>query len=275
MTAVLVLGGARSGKSRYAERLLSAHPHVVYLAPEVSPDPKDPDADQEWLARILAHQARRPQHWTTREGADLAAAIHALAPGEAALLDCLGTWVTRLVDEADAWSDPPHARELVGEAVHGLAAAVRTSAADVVLVSNEVGMGVVPASASGRLFADLLGEVNATMATACERVALVAVGRVLDLSQADRIDSAVPLAAGAEAGAESAPPAIAVLEDELSDTDPQADSIAASLAEAATIPHLSEPGHGRHPLFQPPAVWAADPARPWEPGPESTPGGRG
>lgn len=99
-------------------------------------------------------------------------------------MDCLGTWLTRLIDEAGAWEDPARAdavRERAGtDLVTALAAAARTGA-DVVLVSNEVGSGVVPATVSGRLFRDQLGRLNAQVAQACNRAVLVVAGRVLEL----------------------------------------------------------------------------------------------
>lgn len=165
---VLVTGGVRSGKSRHAESLLSGA--VTYVAP----GPVRDDAD--WAARIAAHRARRPAAWTTLETGDLAAALAVDGP---VLVDCLGTWLTRLVDDAGLWEAP------VAEAVSYVDAATTAAIAalrdDVVLVTNEVGLGVVPEHRSGRLFRDLLGAVNQAFGAACDEVHLVVAGRVLRL----------------------------------------------------------------------------------------------
>jgi adenosylcobinamide kinase/adenosylcobinamide-phosphate guanylyltransferase len=171
---ILVTGGVRSGKSRHAEQLLADRPEVVYVAPGPLPSDDDPD----WAARVADHRARRPGHWRTRETTDLATAIE---PGSPTLVDCLGTWLTAVIDELDGWSrEPVDWRPELERRIGELVAAV-SDAADVVLVTNEVGLGVVPAHASGRLFRDLLGEVNQRVAEVCDDVHLVVAGRVLTL----------------------------------------------------------------------------------------------
>lgn len=165
---VLVTGGVRSGKSTHAERLLADRPAVTYVAP----GPVRDDAD--WAARVAAHRARRPSTWTTLETGDLAAALRTPGP---VLVDCLGTWLTRLVDDAGLWdARTEDVSAYVDEAV---SAAVLGD--DVVLVTNEVGWGVVPEHRSGRMFRDLLGAVNQRFAAACDEVHLVVAGRVLKL----------------------------------------------------------------------------------------------
>ena len=203
MTSILVLGGVRSGKSRYAERLLAAAPAVTYVAPGPIPDPA---TDPEWAGRIRAHRDRRPAHWRTVETADVPAAMRdAVARGEAVLVDCLGTWLTRVIDDAGAWADRDAATATVADRTRDLLAALAaastatpthtntdtdTDTIPVVLVSNEVGLGVVPEHPSGRLFRDLLGRLNAAVAAECDHVALVVAGRVLDLSTAPGVDAA-------------------------------------------------------------------------------------
>ncbi|MCW2835837.1 MAG: bifunctional adenosylcobinamide kinase/adenosylcobinamide-phosphate guanylyltransferase [Nocardioides sp.] len=172
---VLVTGGVRSGKSRHAESLLSDAPFVTYVAPGPSAD-EDPDPD--WVARIAAHQARRPLSWRTIETRDLAPALRREGP---LLVDCLGTWLTGVLDSRELWDAPS---ESVTPVVHELleqVVAVLSGRDDVVLVTNEVGLGVVPAHRSGRVFRDLLGLVNQQIATACDEVHLVIAGRVLRL----------------------------------------------------------------------------------------------
>jgi adenosylcobinamide kinase/adenosylcobinamide-phosphate guanylyltransferase len=172
---ILVTGGVRSGKSRHAESLAGSGP-VTYVAP--GPAPEDDDAD--WAARVAAHRRQRPAAWRTLETRDLAGAL-AAADGPL-LVDCLGTWVTGLLDDDRAWdlaSDEVGA--LVEDRVAGVVAALRDCPHDVVLVTNEVGLGVVPAHRSGRLFRDLLGTTNQRVAEACDEVHLVVAGRVLRL----------------------------------------------------------------------------------------------
>jgi adenosylcobinamide kinase/adenosylcobinamide-phosphate guanylyltransferase len=166
----LVLGGTRSGKSRYAEDLLPAEEPVRYIATA-----RRIADDAEWAARIAAHRARRPAAWTTVEDPDLAALLSDDGP---LLVDDLATWLTGVLDDAGAWDDPtvdvsPHRDRLV--------AAVRTAQARVVLVSAEVGLGVVPATRAGRLFRDELGALNAALAHVCDEVVLLVAGLPLRL----------------------------------------------------------------------------------------------
>jgi adenosylcobinamide kinase/adenosylcobinamide-phosphate guanylyltransferase len=173
---LLVTGGVRSGKSRHAEELLSSYDDVTYVAPGPT-TVEDPDPD--WADRIAAHQARRPTGWTTLESRHLAAALSTPGP---VLVDCLGTWLTALLDAASAWdqpAEPVHA--LVDAALSEAAAALRAAQGPVVLVTNEVGLGVVPEHRSGRLFRDLLGTVNQRLGAECDEVHLVVAGRVLRL----------------------------------------------------------------------------------------------
>lgn len=175
--AVLVTGGVRSGKSRHAEELLQGHDSVTYVAPGPSPDvEQDPD----WAARIEAHRSRRPAHWTTVEGIDLAGAVR--GSSGAVLVDCLGTWVTGVIDAAGAWeATQDEAYALLRRDMDEVTQAVSRHSGPVVLVTNEVGLGVVPAHRSGRLFRDLLGVANQEVARVCDEVHLVVAGRVLVL----------------------------------------------------------------------------------------------
>ena len=173
---VLVTGGVRSGKSRHAEALLGGHRAVTYVAPAPT---AEEEADPDWAERIAAHRARRPPGWTTVESRDLAGVI-AAARGPV-LVDCLGTWLTGTLDDRRLWEEPV---ERVQAAVEPLLVEVAARLADVpdaVVVTNEVGLGVVPAHRSGRLFRDLLGTVNQRVAEVCDEVHLVVAGRVLVL----------------------------------------------------------------------------------------------
>lgn len=171
---VLVTGGVRSGKSRHAESLLAGSPDVTYVAA----GPRYDDAD--WAARIAAHRARRPATWRTAETQDVAGVL--AAADSPVLVDCLGTWLTAVIDAAGLWEAPVgEVEEHVLAQVDAIAAALAGATVPVVLVTNEVGLGVVPAERSGRLFRDLLGTVNQRVAEACDEVHLVVAGRVLRL----------------------------------------------------------------------------------------------
>ena len=163
---VLVLGGARSGKSAWAERRLAAEPAVTYVA---TAPPRD--GDGEWAARVQAHVRRRPASWTTVETGDVAGLLR--TADRPLLVDDLGLWLTRAVDEADAWSGPLDA---VDAACDQLVAAWRDARQPVVLVAPEVGSGVVPASASGRRFRDLLGALTTRLAAGADEVVQVVAG---------------------------------------------------------------------------------------------------
>ncbi|MDX3107237.1 bifunctional adenosylcobinamide kinase/adenosylcobinamide-phosphate guanylyltransferase [Nonomuraea angiospora] len=167
----LLLGGSRSGKSAEAELRLAAEPYVTYVATGPSGA-----GDGEWAARVRAHRDRRPAHWTTVETADLVSAIgQATAP---LLIDGLGTWLTAVFDEHGAWEGD---RAPVRERCDELVAAWRRTPVRLVAVSDEVGMGVVPATSSGRAFRDALGRLNERLAAESEYVALVVAGRLLEL----------------------------------------------------------------------------------------------
>lgn len=172
----LVLGGARSGKSVAAERLLLAEPAVTYVATGSAPTAADPD----WSARVQLHRDRRPGGWSTCETTDLASSLRAAT--QPLLVDSLTAWLTGVLDAAGAWDDLAGWREQVEGQVDDLVAAWSLVAVTVVAVSDEVGSGVVPAAASGRLFRDLLGRLNARVAEASERVLLVVAGREIELS---------------------------------------------------------------------------------------------
>ncbi len=177
----LVLGGARSGKSRLAESRLAALPVVTYVATGGRRDD-----DPEWVARVAAHRARRPAGWRTRETTDVAEILRSATAADAVLVDCLALWLTAVMDGAGCWqgTDPTVADAAVERCVRDLVAAVRATAARVVLVSNEVGSGVVPDHASGRAYRDRLGDLNARVADACDAVTLVVAGRVVPLRMA-------------------------------------------------------------------------------------------
>ncbi len=174
---VLVMGGARSGKSEWAELRLAAEPEVTYVA--TAPRWRDGAGDQEWAARVAAHQARRPAWWRTAETTDLAAVL-ASARG-AVLIDGIGTWLAAVLDECDGWGGC--AASQVAGRIADLIAAWRQARALVVAVSDEAGMGVVPATPAGRLFRDELGRLNQALAAESEEAEVVIAGRVLSMTK--------------------------------------------------------------------------------------------
>jgi adenosylcobinamide kinase/adenosylcobinamide-phosphate guanylyltransferase len=166
----LVLGGARSGKSSFAEQLLARDRAVDYVACGLVPDGSDP----EWTGRVTLHRARRPASWRTLETVDLVAVLG--RPGPPVLVDCLTTWLARVMDDCGVWSEAPDADARLAAEIDALVDAWRGARRRVVAVSNEVGSGVVPATPSGRRFRDELGVLNTRVAATSRRVWLVTAG---------------------------------------------------------------------------------------------------
>jgi adenosylcobinamide kinase / adenosylcobinamide-phosphate guanylyltransferase len=164
---VLVLGGSRSGKSAHAESLLADVDDVVYLATS-SPWPDD----AEWSARVAAHRARRPASWTTVE----TTAPSTLLGAGPFLVDSVTTWVAALMEETGVWREEPGAAERLAGRCDALVNAWAMTSASVVAVSDEVGLGVVPETRSGRLFRDTLGAVNQRLAGTADQVWFVVAG---------------------------------------------------------------------------------------------------
>ena len=159
----LVLGGARSGKSEFAERLAgAAGGAVTYVATAAITD--DPDFD----ARIERHRARRPTSWSTAEpGRDLVSYLHATSLDTTVLVDSLGAWVAQF-EEFEADKD-------------GLCAALTSRSGHTVVVSDEVGLSVHPATMIGGRFRDALGEVNQAVSRVADQAFLIVAGRPLQL----------------------------------------------------------------------------------------------
>ena len=169
--AMLVLGGCRSGKSRFAEEWVAARfPRRIFLATMARTD------DQEMDHRIASHRARRTEGWrTVEEPLDPLRVLRSEQhETDVILIDCLTLWLTNLLlhELTDA--------EIEG-AVAELAQGVAASAVPVVMVANEVGLGLVPESPLGRRFRDLAGWANQQMAAACSHVVLVTAGLPLAL----------------------------------------------------------------------------------------------
>lgn len=191
----LVTGGARSGKSTAAEARLSGFPNVRYVATSVH-DGTDP----EWSDRVYSHRARRPATWLTVETTDLVGQIELATPEHPVLIDCLTVWLARRLDELNAWhsaeSEPESEPEPVGpngepdlipalirREISELVNAVEACPGRLVIVTNEVGSGIVPATVSGRQFRDLMGFCNATVARVCDEVVLLVAGCELTIRE--------------------------------------------------------------------------------------------
>jgi adenosylcobinamide kinase / adenosylcobinamide-phosphate guanylyltransferase len=174
---ILITGGIRSGKSRYAESLLAGEPQVTYLAPGPVPDPGN---DAEWATRIATHRARRPESWQTIETVEIAAALRTHRPPF--LIDCLGTWLTAVIDSLGTWELSLADWEAdFHDRLNDLVDAWRSCPGMAIAVTNEVGWGLVSEYRSGRVFTDLLGRVNQEIAATSDDVVLVVAGRPLRL----------------------------------------------------------------------------------------------
>ena len=184
-----ILGGARSGKSSYAERLAAQHGGaVLYVATARA-------WDDDMAARIARHKADRPAHWSTLEAP--------LQVGEAVsqwlrnapelpavvLLDCLTLLANNVLVSMPEDIRPEQAEAALAPEIAALTAAIKASGLDWIVVSNEVGLGIVPAYALGRVFRDALGGANRTLASHADRVYATVAGMALEL----RSLGAVPL----------------------------------------------------------------------------------
>jgi len=157
----LVLGGARSGKSCYAEWLMTTYPKPwIYVATAEA-------RDEEMAERIAAHQARRHAGWQTIEAPhDLADALHAAPSGAAVLIDCLTLWLSNLMERGtDLETQITKLQEALAERVGAT-----------VIVSNEVGLGIVPDNALARRFRDMQGNLNQRLAAQASRVIIMVAG---------------------------------------------------------------------------------------------------
>jgi adenosylcobinamide kinase/adenosylcobinamide-phosphate guanylyltransferase len=159
--STLVIGGARSGKSRYAEQLvMSSAPPWVYVATAES-------SDAEMAARIADHRTRRSNQWQTIEAPlDLVGALKTVSATSTALVDCLTLWLSNLM----------RANGDIDTEIQRLEQAVDLRKSPLVLVSNEVGSGIVPDNVLARRFQDLQGRLNQRMAARVDRVTLVVAG---------------------------------------------------------------------------------------------------
>ncbi|MGO4616930.1 bifunctional adenosylcobinamide kinase/adenosylcobinamide-phosphate guanylyltransferase [Nocardia sp. 2YAB30] len=175
---ILVLGGARSGKSAFAEELAAQGRGPVRYLATAAPEP----ADLDFAERIAKHRSRRPGSWSTIESADPATVLTAPTlpsnPPDSTLIDDIGTWLTARIDARAAWDAP---RGTIFSDTDALVAAVAAYPYRLVIVTPEVGMGVIPATRSGRLFRDEIGSLNQRLAQVCDEAYLVVAGLPLRL----------------------------------------------------------------------------------------------
>ena len=169
MSLVVLLGGARSGKSALAQRLAGEEATLIATAAGL---------DSEMEERIRRHRAERPSGWTTvEETIELGTALADVGPQSSVVVDCLSLWVANLLEAG--WADG--AVEATAGSVAGAAAG---RAGLTVAVSNEVGMGIVPVTPLGRRYRDVLGRVNASWVEAADRALLVVAGKAIPLVDA-------------------------------------------------------------------------------------------
>lgn len=176
---VLLLGGARAGKSQFAERLAQRWGNrVLYVATAQA-------GDAEMQARVAMHQARRPAHWRTlEEPLAVADAVERnLAEADTVLLDCMTLWASNVLI---AEEDPARAQERLLVEIEKLVATCRRHGVLLLVVSNEVGQGVVPAYPLGRQFRDVLGRANQRLAQHADAVLYFIAGLPVELKSLSR-----------------------------------------------------------------------------------------
>jgi len=178
---VFITGGARSGKSRFAEDLARAQGGRVAYVPTALV------TDEEMRRRVAIHRARRPAGWDTVEcsGPLVDALRQACGDHDVVVVDCLTVYLSRLLPVLERDTVPPELEEAaearVDEEIAGIVEVVRASGAAVIVVSNEVGSGVVPPHPAGRLYRDLVGRANQRLAAAADFAYLVVAGVAMDL----------------------------------------------------------------------------------------------
>jgi adenosyl cobinamide kinase/adenosyl cobinamide phosphate guanylyltransferase len=175
MAMMLLLGGARSGKSSLAVKLMSKQANDVAMIVTAQ------GGDAEMRERILNHQSNRPRHWqVVEEPIEIVTAMTGIRAGDSLIVDCLTLWVSNLMGLGleDA--------EVEARAVRAAAVASSRDGRTIV-VSNEVGTGIVPDNALARRYRDLLGRVNAIWADASEEVYMTVAGGVLHVQGVDSV----------------------------------------------------------------------------------------
>lgn len=173
----LILGGARSGKSKWAEKIAiaSAKP-VIYLATAQA-------RDNEMQSRISHHKDRRPAHWLTiEEPINIAEVIRNSPPNACLLIDCLTLWVSNALHEAQQiHSEPGLAKDFWSALKNNFLLAVKNCSCDLIIVSNETGLGIIPLGELTRQFVDETGWLHQTLGTSCDNVGFCIAGFMQNL----------------------------------------------------------------------------------------------
>ena len=172
---VLIIGGARSGKSALAERLARRADRVLFVATAQA-------LDGDMARRIATHRSNRPASWNTlEEPLDLAASLSEAVKGhDVVLLDCLTLWVSNTLLKDEGSRD---AERKILASTEDLLGLYETGGATWIVVSNEVGLGVVPPSSLGRAYRDVLGRVNQLVAGRADKVYLALAGLALEMKE--------------------------------------------------------------------------------------------
>jgi adenosylcobinamide kinase/adenosylcobinamide-phosphate guanylyltransferase len=176
---ILVLGGIRSGKSQWAESAIAESVQDTVAVRYLATGPAS-ETDAEWSARVQEHRRRRPVTWTTVETVEIATQLRSDV-ATATVVDDVGAWLTAAMDRSGAWSGGSVSAE-----VDDLVDAVGSFGSALALVSPEAGLTVVPATESGRRFADELGILNQRLAAVCDRVVLVVAGQPVTVKDTAR-----------------------------------------------------------------------------------------
>lgn len=175
MPAVLIIGGCRSGKSEYAEKLAGRmSDSVIYLATAKI-------TDKDFQKRVEEHRRRRPESWQTiEEPLEIEQVLRkrTLSKGDVVIIDSLSTWLTNLIYQDGHFN---HDEEKVLKKVEEISEMFKSIEAEVVIVSDEVGFGVIPPYAEGRMFRDLNGKANQIIASVAEKVYLVVAGIPMEI----------------------------------------------------------------------------------------------
>jgi adenosylcobinamide kinase / adenosylcobinamide-phosphate guanylyltransferase len=167
----LILGGARSGKSQYAQQMAEASGlPVCFVATATA-------GDQEMAARIAMHRTNRPASWRTLEASlQVGQSIRQANPSGLVLLDCLTLLASNVLGQFEEPVEPGEYDAAIQAEIDALLEAFHQSDAQWLVISNEVGLGIVPASAAGRLYRDALGKANQRVAQAADVVVFMAAG---------------------------------------------------------------------------------------------------
>jgi adenosylcobinamide kinase/adenosylcobinamide-phosphate guanylyltransferase len=176
----LILGGARSGKSRYAQSLCGHSEHVVYIATARA---GEVDSDLEMRERVARHRADRPANWrTVEEPLDLSRAVREAPVDAVLLIDCVTLWVSNLMWEYRGQTAAAQEKLILAQTDDLILASRRSDGAgEIIIVSNEVGGGLTPEHPVGRAFRDLQGFANQRLARAADKVVFIVAGLPLPL----------------------------------------------------------------------------------------------